>query len=142
MNTQAQVEEYFASLAEASRADMRALHTRILSIAPASRLWFLDGRDDSGKVVSNPSVGYGLQTIEYADGRTREFYRVGISANTAGVSVYVMGIKDKTYLARTYAATIGKAKLTGYCIKFKRLADIKVEVLEAAVRDGLVSQRS
>jgi hypothetical protein len=142
MNIPVQIEEYLTNLAETSRNDMQNLHHRILSIARASQLWFLDGRDGNGKIVSNPSVGYGLQKISYADGRTREFYRVGISANTTGVSVYIMGIKDKTYLARTYAAQIGKAKVTGYCIKFRKLRDLNIEVLEAAIRDGLGTQRS
>lgn len=140
MSIQTQIEQYLTGLAEPSRNDMQELHHRILGMMPASRLWFLDGRDDKGKIVSNPSVGYGLQIIDYAGGRTREFYRVGISANSTGVSVYIMGLKDKTYLARTYAAQIGKAKVTGYCIKFKRLRDLNLEVLEAAIRDGLQAQ--
>jgi len=140
MSVQTQIAEYLASLAEPSRADLKDLHRRILGLAPACRLWFLDGKDANGKVVSNPSIGYGLQSIKYADGRMREFYRVGISANASGVSVYIMGLKDKTFLARTYANSIGKAKVTGYCVKFKRLSDVNVEVLEAAVRDGLQVQ--
>ena len=51
------------------------------------------------KSVSNPNIGYGSYTIKYADGTTREFYQIGLSANTTGISVYIMGIKDKTYLA-------------------------------------------
>lgn len=140
MSVEAQIEEYLANLAETARADMKALHHRILGLAPACRLWYLDGKDSKGKVVSNPSIGYGLQSIGYADGSTRDFYRVGISANTSGVSVYIMGLTDKTYLARTYAHSIGKAKVTGYCIKFRRLSDLNLGVLEAAIRDGLEGQ--
>jgi len=39
-------------------------------------------------------------------------------------------------LATTYGKKIGKASVTGYCIKFKALKDIHLEVLEAIVRDG------
>jgi hypothetical protein len=137
MSVQTQIEEYLASLAEPARVDMLALHNKILALAPASRLWFLDGKDSKGKVVSNPNIGYGLQNMEYASGKTREFYRVGISANTTGISVYIMGLTDKTYLTQTYAKRIGKAKVTGYCINFKRLSDLNLEVLDAAIRDGL-----
>ena len=59
-----------------------------------------------------------------------------MSANTTGVSVYVMGIADKTYLSRTYGAALGKASVTGYCIKFKALKDIDTDVLAAAIRYG------
>jgi hypothetical protein len=104
---------------------------------PKCKLWFLDGKDDKGKTVSNPNIGYGFQTIKNANGKTREFYQIGLSANTAGISVYIIGIKDKSYLAKTYGKKLGKASVTGYCIKFKALKDINIDILEAAIRYGL-----
>lgn len=137
MNIQEQIKRYFDSLPETKRADMEALHNRILHVLPECKLWFLDGKDDSGKIVSNPNVGYGLQTINYADGKTKAFYQIGISANTTGISVYIMGIKDKKYLPETYAKSIGKASVTGYCMKFRRLNDINMDTLELAIQDGV-----
>jgi hypothetical protein len=104
---------------------------------PACKLWFLDGKDEKGKIVSNPNIGYGSQTIEYANGKTREFYQIGISGNTTGISVYIMGLNDKKYLTRTFGQKLGKASVTGYCIKFKRLTDINIDVLKAAMRYGI-----
>ena len=49
-----------------------------------------------------------------------------------------MGIEDKKYLPDTYAKQLGKASVTGYCIKFKKLSDIDPNVLQAAVKDGFV----
>src|SRR5438876_10405562 len=109
MNVQGQIKEYIASQPEPKRSDMKELHRIILQEMPACKLWFLDGKDDKGKTVSNPNIGYGLQTIKYADGKTREFYQIGMSANTTGISVYILGIKDKKYLARTYEKKLGKA---------------------------------
>ncbi|MBK9109531.1 MAG: DUF1801 domain-containing protein [Saprospiraceae bacterium] len=137
MNIQSQIKEYIASQAEPKREDVESLHKRILNVMPKCKLWFLDGKDDKGKVVSNPNIGYGIQTIKYADGKTKEFYQIGISANTTGISVYIMGIQDKKYLPQTYAKTIGKASVTAYCIKFKTLNDINIDILEAAIRDGV-----
>ncbi len=137
MNIQEQVKKYIASQPEAKRNDMQVLHRIILQVVPACKLWFLDGKDSEGKTVSNPNIGYGLHTIKYADGKTKEFYQVGISANTTGISVYIFGIKDKKYLAETYGKKLGKASVSGYCIKFKTLKDINIEVLEAAIRYGL-----
>jgi len=136
MDVQEQIDALMASQTEPRRNDMQALHRLILDMAPACKLWFLDGRNGEGKTVSNPNMGYGLHTIQYADGKTREFYQVGLSPNTGGLSVYILGIEDKTYLARTYGKTIGKASVTGYCIKFKALKDIHLDVLAAAIRDG------
>ena len=134
MNVQAQIKEYINSQAEPKRSDMQELHHIILKVMPACKLWFLDGKDDKGKTVSNPNIGYGSYTIKYADGTTREFYQIGLSANTTGISVYILGIKDKTYLAKTYGKKLGKASVTGYCIRFKTIKDINIDILEEAIR--------
>ncbi|MES2654340.1 MAG: DUF1801 domain-containing protein [Bacteroidota bacterium] len=135
MNRQAQINAYISNQPEAKRSDIEALHRMIMEIKPTCKLWFLDGKNSDGKVVSNPNIGYGAYTMKYADGTTREFYRVGLSGNTSGISVYIMGIDDKTYLAETYGKELGKASVTGYCIKFKKLKDINMEVLKAAIHD-------
>jgi hypothetical protein len=116
---------------------MQELHDIILALMPACKLWFLDGKDEKGKVVSNPNIGFGSQTIKAAGGKTREFYQIGISANTTGISVYIMGIDDKEYLPQEFGKELGKATVTGYCIKFKKLADIKLDVLKAAIQYGI-----
>src|SRR5580700_8279265 len=136
MKIQEQIKQYIASQPEPKRSDMQALHRLILQILPACKLWFLDGKNSENKTVSNPNIGYGHHTIKYADGKTREFYQIGISANNTGISVYILGIDDKTYLAKTYGEKIGKASVTGYCIKFKTLRDINIKILEAAIRYG------
>lgn len=137
MSTQEQIKEYITSQPETKRGEMQELHHAIQKVMPKCKLWFLDGKNSENKTVSNPNVGYGSYTIEYAGGKTREFYQIGMSANTTGISVYIMGIKDKKYLADTYGIKLGKASVSGYCIKFKTLKDINIDVLEAAIQDGL-----
>lgn len=137
MTVKSQITAYLAAQPDRKRAELQALHDMMLRLMPDCRLWFLDGKDERGRTVSNPNIGYGLRVITYADGRTREFYQIGLSANTTGISVYIMGLDDKTYLARTYGDTLGKASVTGYCIKFGTLRNIDLAVLEAAVRDGV-----
>jgi hypothetical protein len=134
MNVKEQIKNYINSLPEPKHSEMQALHRIILKVMPACKLWFLDGKDSEDKIVSNPNIGYGFYTIKYADGTTREFYQIGISANKTGISVYILGINDKTYLTKTYGKKIGKANVTGYCIKFKTLKDINIEILEEAIR--------
>lgn len=140
MSVQEQIQEYISSQPEAKRSDIQELHRVILEIMPACKLWFLDGKNDEDKTVSNPNIGYGLYTIKYADGKTRDFYQTGMSANKTGISIYILGINDKTYLAKTYGDKIGKASVTGYCIKFKALKDINIEILKAAIQYGVEAQ--
>jgi hypothetical protein len=135
MNVQNKIDAYIASQPEPKRNELEVLHRAILRVKPKCKLWFLDGKNEEGKVVSNPNIGYGLYSMKYANGSSREFYRVGLSANSTGISVYIMGINDKQYLAEKYGKALGKASVSGYCIRFKSLKDINIEVLKAAVRE-------
>ena len=136
MNVKGEIQNYIASLPEPKRDEMQELHEMILGINPKCKLWFLEGKNDAGKVVSNPNIGYGSRDHKYADGTTNEFYQIGLSGNKTGISVYILGIEDKKYLADTYGKTLGKATVTGYCIRFRKLDDINLEVLEAAILLG------
>lgn len=136
-STEEDIKEYLDSQPEPKKAEMIALHHFVLSCIPNCKLWFLDGKNDQNKIVTNPNIGYGQQTITYANGKNREFYQIGISANNFGISVYILGIKDKTFLKRTFSEKIGKASISGYCIKFKSLKNINLNTLETAIRSGL-----
>jgi uncharacterized protein YdhG (YjbR/CyaY superfamily) len=141
MNVQEQIDEYIASQPEPKRSDMQALHDIIRDTTPECKLWFLDGKNVDGKIVSNPNIGYGSRDHKYADGTVSEFYQIGLSANKSGISVYILGIDDKKYLAETYGKELGKADVTGYCIRFKTLKDINTDVLTAAVRFGIKNEK-
>ncbi|MFY1046006.1 DUF1801 domain-containing protein [Chryseobacterium sp. GP-SGM7] len=137
MNIEYQIQEYISGQTSQKSRDLQNLHKIILEIMPFCKLWFLDGKNNDGKIVSNPNIGYGFQNLKYADGSSREFYQLGISANTTGISIYFIGIKDKNYLAKNYSNTIGKASVTGYCIKFKTLDHINLDVLREILKFGL-----
>jgi hypothetical protein len=141
MNIQEQIANYITSQPEPKRSGMQELHRILLQVLPECKLWFLDGKNSENKTVSNPNIGYGSYTIKNANGTTREFYQIGMSANTTGISIYILGIEDKTYLAQTYGKTLGKASVSGYCIKFRNLKDIDILVLEAAIRYGVEATR-
>src|SRR5215467_4986446 len=137
MNVQEQIKKYITSQQEPKRIDMRELHRLTLQVSPECKLWFFDGKDSKDHTVSNPTIGYGVHTIEYANGKTRESFQIGVSGNKTGISVYILGLKDKKYLAKTYGEKLGKASVTGYCIRFKGLKDVNIDTLEAAIRYGL-----
>jgi hypothetical protein len=142
MNIRNQIKDHIAAQPEPTRSDMQELHDIILGMMPGCKLWFLDGRGESGRTISNPNIGYGFQTIKYADGKTKEFYQIGTSANTTGISVYIMGVKDKKYLGEKYGKKIGQARVTGYCVKFRTLRNIDVDTLVDAMRYGIEQTRA
>jgi len=135
-----QIKTYINSQPAPKSSELETLHQLTLQVSPGCKLWYSDGKNSDGKTVSNPNIGYGAYTIHYADGSSKEFYRIGLSANTTGISVYILGLKDKNYLAETFGKDLGKASVTGYCIKFKTLKNIDLAVLEAAIRYGFEAQ--
>lgn len=141
MNIQEQIKDYITSQTEPKRTEMQELHLLVLQALPGCRLWFDNGKNSENKTVSNPTIGYGFQIIKYTDGKTKDFFQIGLSANKTGISVYILGIEDKTYLAQTYGEKLGKASITGYCIRFKTLKDINIDILEAAIRFGAESRK-
>jgi len=140
MSVQQLIKKYIAGQPEPKRRDMQVVHRLTRQVLPAGKLWFFDGKNSENKTIANPTIGYGLHTIEYANGTTKEFFQIGMSANKAGISVHILGIKDKTYLAQTFGKKLGKASVSGYCIKFKTLEDINIDILEAAIRYGVEAQ--
>ena len=138
MDVQEQIKEFIGSQPEPKRSDIQELHRRLsIQVLPEGKLWFSDGKNSENKTVSNPTIGYGMYSIKYANGTTRDFFQIGVSANKTGISVYILGIKDKKFLAKTYGKKLGKASVTGYCIRFKKLKDINIDVLEEAIRYGV-----
>jgi hypothetical protein len=89
MKIEEQIEQYINSQPEQKNCEMHELHKLILHILPSGKLWFLDGKNSENKTVSNPNIGYGSHTIKYANGETRAFYKIGMSANKTGISIYI-----------------------------------------------------
>ena len=141
MDVETEIEEYISCLDERKQREMRILHQLILNLNTSCKLWFLDGKNSENKVVSNQNIGYGIYTINYTDGSNRPFYQIGLSANKTGISVYILGIEEKTILSTIYSGTLGKASITGYCIKFKTIKDINLDVLESAIKYGFEASK-
>jgi len=124
-----QIKKYIAGIPDPRGTEIQDLHQHIVRAFPKWKLWFFDGKNTEDKTVTNQTIGYGVHTIKYANGTTREVFRIGMGANKTGIFVYILPIRNKTYLAETYGKKLGKATMTGYCIKFKTLKDISIEVL-------------
>ncbi len=138
MKIEAQIQSYIDQIPVDKQGDISALHQLIIALKPGCKLWFFEGKDEDGKVVSNPNIGYGNHLIVYKNGSSKAFYKLGISANSTGISMYVMGTPSKDYLNEKYGQNLGKAKITGYCIKFKSLKDLDLNELNTLISQELV----
>ena len=133
MNIQAQINDYLNNQPEPKKSEMQALNKLILQIMPECKLWYFDGKNEEGKQVAHPTIGYGSYNIKYKDGSNREFFRIGLLAHPTGISVHIMGIEDKKFLSLTYGESIGKATVSSYSIKFKSIPEINLEILKEAI---------
>jgi hypothetical protein len=134
MEISSQIKELIKSQVEPKQSEMQELHNFILKLMPNSKLWYFDGKNEKGKQVAHPTIGYGNYTITYKDGSTKEFFRIGLLANPNGLAVHIMGLEDKKFLIDTYSKPIGKAKVCSYGIVFKSIKDINLEILTEAIR--------
>ena len=137
MDIKSQIEQFISQQAESKQQDLLTMHELMNNILPTGKLWLEDGKNEEGKVVANPTIGYGQQRMLLAKGKSREMFQIGISANSSGISIYLIGIRNKLDLEKQFGSKLGKAKITGYCIKFKQLADLDLSVLEEAIRLGI-----
>jgi hypothetical protein len=137
METEGQIHQFILQQELVKQQDLISLHELMRSILPSGKLWMEDGKNEEGKVVTNPTIGYGQQTMLLAKGKSREMFQIGISANKSGISIYLIGIRNKLDLAQQFGQKLGKAKVSGYCIKFKQLSDVDLTVLEEAIRLGI-----
>ena len=137
MEIERQILQFIALLEDSKQQDFLSLHKLMRSILPDGKLWMEDGKNEEGKVVTNPTIGYGQQTMLLAKGKSREMFQIGISSNTSGISIYLIGIRNKLDLADQFGHKLGKAKVSSYCIKFKQLVDLDFTVLEGVLRLGI-----
>lgn len=134
MDIKTQIKEYIKSQHEPKQSEMEELHILILQFMPKCKQWYFDGKNEDGKQIAHPTIGYGNYTITYKDGSTREFFRIGLLANPTGLAVHIMGLDDKKLLIDRYGKTIGKAKVGSYAITFKSIKDINLEILKELIR--------
>lgn len=50
--------------------------------------------------------------------------------------MYFMGLKDTALLSANFQNALGKAKITGYCVKFKSLNDLNLDELKRLIAFG------
>ena len=136
-DTLTHITAHIANLPESKSSELLVLYQRISALFKNDQLWFDDGKNSDGKVVTNPTIGFGNLQLETVKGKTKDIFQVGLSSHSTGISVYIIGLKDKTLLNQFIGNKLGKAKITGYCIKFKSLKDIDLEVLLNAIQFGI-----
>lgn len=93
---------------------------------------FFDGKNASGKIVTNPTYGFG-KLVQSNVNRGNPTFQLGVSANSAGITLSFIGIRNHINLSELCHG-IGNASITKYCIKFKSFNDLDEIVLLEAIK--------
>lgn len=111
-------EEYIANVEEPKRSELQQLHNLIREALPTFE-----------PVMISNFMGYGQ--FHYK-GKTceGEWFRVGLSANKTGISIYICAGDKDGYFPEQAKDRLGKAVVGKSCIRFKKLADINLETVK------------
>jgi Domain of unknown function (DU1801) len=116
-------EQYFASLAEPRRSDVRALHEAICKAIPKHRPEMIGG-----------FLGYGKHRYKYESGREGDTGVVMLASQKQYISLY-LGCGESGWLAEKNKARLGKVSTGKCCIRFKKLADLNLKVAMELVKE-------
>lgn len=111
-------EVWLAALDDVRRPQLEALDARIQQVAP--------GLD---RYVDHGFLSYGHYVYTYASGRQGEWMCIALASNKQYISFYAGPIGLEPYAERLPKANLGRG-----CIRFKRLDDIDLAVLDEVIR--------
>ena len=119
--------DYIKSLPAEVRADIAQLDTAISEVMSdhVKTLW--EGRFWGGS--DQHIIGFGDWSYQRSDGKTVEWFIVGLASQKHYISVYVNAADEDGYLVEKYADKLGGAKIGKSSISFESLDDIDLDVL-------------
>jgi len=119
------VEDYIEQIEEPRRSDIRALHAMIGKAVPKL-----------APILQRGMIGYGAYHYKYASGREGDAAVISLASQANYISVYIGACEEGQYLAEKHKAEFPKASVGKSCIRFKKLSDIDLKVLEKLVKQG------
>ena len=111
---------WLAALDEVRRPQLEALDARIRQIAPGLR-----------RYVDRGFLSYGRYTYTYASGRTGDWMCIALASNKQYISLYAGPGR-----VEQFAAALPKASLGRGCIRFKRLSDVDLDIIDEVIRSS------
>jgi hypothetical protein len=122
-------DEYLARLEEPRRTEVTRLHRLIRSTVPTLEPGILGGM-----------LAYGPVHYRYASGREGDAARVAVASNASSISLYAFAADEGGWVAERYRERLPKAKVGKSCVRFKRLDDLDVKVLQQLLKEAASSE--
>lgn len=118
-------EDYISKLEEPRKGEIERLHKLVRAAAPSMT-----------PVMDFGMIGYGKFHYRYKSGREGDWMLIGLASQKNYISLYVTCTKEGQYLAESYKPLLPKASIGKSCIRFKKLADVDIKVLEKLLKEA------
>ena len=118
-------EEYIAKIAEPRKSEIIKLDQIIRQSVPDLKPYIISGM-----------IGYGSYHYKYASGREGDWCIIALASKKNYISVYICASDQSGYVAEKHKADFPKASIGKSCIRFKKLADIDLDLLATVIKKG------
>ncbi len=131
--TDRNVDEFLDDLPEDSRQDMKVLDGVLSQVMQGEPREMYEGRFWGGS--DQKIIGYGRTSSSRSDGKTIEYFLIGLALQKNYISIYISAVEGREYMSEKYGKTIagpgGKVKVGKSNISFKSSDDIDLDKLSA-----------
>ena len=117
------VKEYLANVPDDRKATVLFLHAFIQKAAPKLKSYF-----------AYNMLGYGSFLYKNYKNEMISWPIIAMASQKNYISVYVCALTDGKYIAEKYQKELGKVSVGRSCIRFRKLADVKLPVLKKVIR--------
>jgi hypothetical protein len=115
--------EYLEGLVEPRKSELKALDELIRKTAPSLKTEMISG-----------FLGYGKMHYKTKSGREGEWFTIGLASQKNYISLYFCAVDGKEYLAESYKKKLPKASIGKSCVRFKKLENVDLKILEEMIR--------
>jgi uncharacterized protein YdhG (YjbR/CyaY superfamily) len=122
------IKEYIDSIPEPRRAEIVKLDKFIKDVAPELKPHF-----------AYNMLGYGSFHYKSKSGREGDWPVVSLASQKNYISVYVCSVENGKYVAENYGKKLGKVSVGKSCIRFKKMDDVKLDMLKEVIRKSVKS---
>ena len=116
-------EAYLAQLPEERRMILEKLDQLIRKFAPKLK-----------PVFSYNMQGYGAFKYTNYKKEVIDWPTIAIASQKNYVSLYICAVEGNEYIAEKYKADLGKVSVGKSCIRFKKLEDVNLDMLNKVIR--------
>lgn len=117
------VNEYIDMLTPERREVVTSVHRFIQKVAPTLKPYF-----------AYNMLGYGSFEYKNYKKETVNWPTIALASQKNYISLYVCAVKDGEYIAEKHKDKLGKVSVGKSCIRFKKLEDLNLDVLEKIIK--------